>query len=76
MAAEKSNGSNASSENTRFAIAKVYNNVINRLQLPSSNQVNVKLTVVEVSKEFTDNLGIEWSSLTLDSIITAAEMAA
>ena len=65
----KSNGSNASSENTRFAIAKVYNNVINRLQLPSSNQVNVKLTVVEVSKEFTDNLGIEWSSLTLDSII-------
>lgn len=65
----KSNGSNASSENTRFAIAKVYNNVINRLQLLSSNQVNVKLTVVEVSKEFTDNLGIEWSSLTLDSII-------
>ena len=65
----KSNGSNASSENTRFAIAKVYNNVINRLQVPSSNQVNVKLTVVEVSKEFTDNLGIEWSSLTLDSII-------
>ncbi|HHT8351627.1 TPA: type II and III secretion system protein family protein [Raoultella ornithinolytica] len=65
----KSNGSNASSENTRFAIGKVYNNVINRLQLPSSNQVNVKLTVVEVSKEFTDNLGIEWSSLTLDSII-------
>ncbi|HFV9620250.1 TPA: type II and III secretion system protein family protein, partial [Salmonella enterica subsp. enterica serovar Muenchen] len=35
----------------------------------SSNQVNVKLTVVEVSKEFTDNLGIEWSSLTLDSML-------
>lgn len=66
----KSNGSD-SSENTRFAVAKVYDNVINRLQLPSSNQVNVKLTVVEVSKEFTDNLGIEWSSLTLDSIISS-----
>lgn len=48
---------------------RIYYNVINRLQLPSSNQVNVKLTVVEVSKEFTDNLGIEWSSLTLKSII-------
>lgn len=48
---------------------RIYYNVINRLQLPSSNQVNVKLTIVEVSKEFTDNLGIEWSSLTLKSII-------
>ncbi|MNC13769.1 Type II secretion system protein D precursor [compost metagenome] len=28
------------------------------------------MTVVEVSKQFTDNLGIDWSSLTLDSIIT------
>lgn len=65
----KSNGSGDGNEGARFAVAKVYDNVINRLQLPSSNQVNVKLTVVEVSKEFTDNLGIEWSSLTLDSII-------
>lgn len=52
-----------------FMSTKVYDNVINRLQLPSSNQVNVKLTVVEVTKEFTDNLGIDWSSLTLNSII-------
>lgn len=35
----------------------------------SAQQVNVKLTVVEVTKKFTDALGIEWSSLTLDSII-------
>ncbi|MDF7680857.1 pilus assembly protein N-terminal domain-containing protein [Enterobacteriaceae bacterium ESL0689] len=48
---------------------KYYDNVINHLQIPSSNQVNVQLTVVEVSKQFTDNLGIEWSSLKLDSII-------
>ncbi|EOH3640162.1 tight adherence secretin RcpA, partial [Salmonella enterica subsp. enterica serovar Braenderup] len=48
---------------------KVYDNIINRLQLPSSNQVNVKLTVVEVAKGFTDSLGIDWSSLTLNSIV-------
>lgn len=54
-----------------FLSSNTWFNVINRLQLPSSNQVNVKLTVVEVSKEFTDNLGIEWSSLTLDSIINS-----
>ncbi|WP_431810128.1 type II and III secretion system protein family protein [Jejubacter sp. L23] len=46
-----------------------YSNIINRLKTPASNQVNVKLTVVEVSKEFSDSLGIDWSSLTLDSII-------
>ncbi|EJR0220672.1 type II and III secretion system protein family protein [Raoultella planticola] len=67
----KSSGDSDSNKGPRFAVAKVYDNVINRLQLPSSNQVNVKLTVVEVSKEFTDNLGIEWSSLTLDSIISS-----
>jgi len=53
----------------RFSSVRYYENIINRLTLPASNQVNVKLTVVEVSKEFTDNLGIDWSSLTLDSII-------
>lgn len=47
-----------------------WNNVIDRMTVQSSaQQVNVKLTVVEVTKKFTDALGIEWSSLTLDSII-------
>lgn len=59
-----------------FMTSKVYDNVINRLQLPSSNQVNVKLTVVEVTKEFTDNLGIDWSSLTLSSIIEGDSVSA
>lgn len=57
------------SDEIPFASYKKYDNIINRIELPSSNQVNVKLTVVEVSKEFTDNLGIEWSSLTLDSML-------
>ncbi|EHI7576256.1 tight adherence secretin RcpA [Salmonella enterica] len=57
------------SDDIPFASYKRYDNIINKIELPSSNQVNVKLTVVEVSKEFTDNLGIEWSSLTLDSML-------
>lgn len=72
---ENSGKSASSNEDARFTAAKTYDNVINRLQLPSSNQVNVKLTVVEVSKEFTDTLGIEWSSLTLDSIINNGSSA-
>lgn len=58
-----------SDDSANFMRRKTYDNLINRIQLPSTNQVNVKLTVVEVSKEFTDTLGIEWRSLTLDSII-------
>lgn len=47
-----------------------WDNIIDRMTILSSpQQVNVKLTVVEVTKQFTDALGIEWSSLTLDSII-------
>ncbi|WP_440864847.1 type II and III secretion system protein family protein [Symbiopectobacterium purcellii] len=52
-----------------FMTKTIYSNVINRLQLPSPNQVNVKLSVVEVSKKFTDTLGIEWSNLTLSGLI-------
>jgi len=48
---------------------KKFSNIINKISLPSANQVNVKLTVVEVTKDFTDNLGIDWSSLTLSSMI-------
>lgn len=59
----------SSSTDINFMYRKVYDNIINRLQLPSSNQVNVKLTVVEVAKGFTDSLGIDWSSLTLNSIV-------
>ena len=39
-----------------------YQNVINQLQLSMTNQVNVKLSVVEVTKSFTDNLGIDWGN--------------
>ncbi|WP_410794977.1 type II and III secretion system protein family protein [Kluyvera sichuanensis] len=53
-----------------------WGNVIDRMTvLSTSQQVNVKLTVVEVTKNFTDALGIEWSSLTLDSIINGGSAA-
>lgn len=42
---------------------RTYENVINRLTTPQTNQVNVRLTVVEVTKEFRDNIGIEWTNI-------------
>jgi Flp pilus assembly protein, secretin CpaC len=39
-----------------------YKGVINKLEMPTTNQVNVKLSVVEVTKSFTDNVGIDWST--------------
>ncbi|MWP46335.1 type II and III secretion system protein family protein [Gilliamella sp. Pas-s27] len=46
----------------------VYNNIIDNIRVIEEYQVNVKLTFVEVSKKFTDSLGIEWQSLTLNSM--------
>lgn len=37
-----------------------YEQVINKLKVPVTNQVNVKLTIAEVTKEFVDNVGIDW----------------
>ena len=34
----------------------------NRLTLPMSNQVNVKITLVEINKSYSDSLGIDWSA--------------
>lgn len=40
---------------------KKYYNVINKLDVLTTNQINVQLSVVEVEKSFSDSLGIEWS---------------
>ncbi|ATM94449.1 putative tight adherance operon protein [Yersinia frederiksenii] len=40
----------------------VFEGLVNRLKLPTTNQVNVKLTVVEVTKTFMDNVGVDWSN--------------
>ncbi len=46
----------------------VYRNIIKRFTLPrqKANQVNVQMVIVEVSKEFTDAIGVEWSQIALD----------
>lgn len=50
-----------------FLNKTVYKNVIDRIVVTEESQVNVKLTFVEVSKKFSDALGIEWSNLTIAS---------
>ncbi|WP_392564692.1 type II and III secretion system protein family protein [Orbus wheelerorum] len=51
-----------------FLRKKSYDNIIDQIEVIQETQVNVKLTFVEVSKSFTNALGIEWQSLTLESI--------
>ncbi|WP_431810118.1 type II and III secretion system protein family protein [Jejubacter sp. L23] len=41
----------------------LYEGLINKLQLPITNQVNVKLSIVEVTREFTDNIGVDWNTV-------------
>ena len=37
-----------------------YKKLQNRMRLPQANQVNVKISVVELNKTYSDSLGIEW----------------
>jgi pilus assembly protein CpaC len=61
---------NYGSSNVPFMRLRKFENIVDRIQITKNNQVNVKLTLVEVSKEFNDNLGIEWQNLTLNSMIS------
>lgn len=56
-------GSGSNEKESSWLADVVYKGVINKLQIPMTNQVNVKLSVVEVTKNFTDNVGIDWSTL-------------
>ncbi|MCW6567510.1 pilus assembly protein N-terminal domain-containing protein [Yersinia ruckeri] len=40
-----------------------YSNITNKITIPVTNQVNVKLTIAEVTKDFTDNIGLDWSTI-------------
>ncbi|HHL2499858.1 TPA: type II and III secretion system protein family protein [Yersinia enterocolitica] len=46
-----------------FSTNSDYYGIINKIKLPQSNQVNVKLTIAEVTKDFTENVGINWSTI-------------
>lgn len=41
-----------------------YDNVLNHARVNEATQINVRLTVVEVSRHFVEQLGISWSDLT------------
>ncbi|MCK8562297.1 type II and III secretion system protein family protein [Yersinia ruckeri] len=40
-----------------------HSNITNKITIPVTNQVNVKLTIAEVTKDFTDNIGLDWSTI-------------
>lgn len=54
--------SSNSDDNTPWLSDVSWEGVINKLELPITNQVNVKLSVVEVSREFIDNVGLDWGA--------------
>lgn len=54
--------SESNNESIDFMEKISFEGLVNRLKLPMVNQVNVKLSVVEVSKSFMDNVGIDWSN--------------
>lgn len=62
--ANTNGGSGGNGENSNSWLDEVvYQEVINQLKLPMTNQVNVKLSVVEVTKTFSDNVGIDWGTI-------------
>ncbi|TDQ57638.1 pilus assembly protein CpaC [Mesocricetibacter intestinalis] len=52
----------ADDERVPFLDKYSYDDVINNSQVEDNVQINVKLTVVEISKRFSDALGINWNN--------------
>ncbi|WP_145539534.1 type II and III secretion system protein family protein [Yersinia kristensenii] len=40
-----------------------YSGIVNKIKIISSSQVNVKLTIAEVTKDFSENIGVDWSTI-------------
>lgn len=55
-----------------FLDYRLYDNIVDNIKVTEEYQVNVKLTFVEVNKDFTDALGIEWQGLSLGSMLGSA----
>ena len=70
MRQEYSEGGSSGTHYLTFQDYYTYSNIIDNIRVLQEYQVNVQLTFVEVSKDFTDSLGIEWQSLTLDSMMS------
>lgn len=54
--------STSSSSSQELAAGKSYNGIVNNLEVAVTKQVNVKLTIAEVSQSFAENLGIQMYS--------------
>lgn len=54
-------GPNGDEEDVPFLNKYEYEGVVNNSNVDETNQINVKLTIVEVNKRFSDALGINWS---------------
>ncbi|MCZ2722861.1 pilus assembly protein N-terminal domain-containing protein [Marinomonas sp. 15G1-11] len=46
-----------------FLTRRTYTGLVNQIQVANTKQVNVKLTVAEVSSSFVDEIGINWGSV-------------
>ncbi|WP_235861816.1 type II and III secretion system protein family protein [Vibrio palustris] len=57
-----STGSNSDSDEQSLDLGKQYQGIVNNLEVAVTKQVNVKLTVAEVSQSFAENLGIQINS--------------
>ncbi len=54
---------NEEKSKTQYLNSHEYSGIINKIKLPESNQVNVKLTIAEVTKDFSENVGVDWSTI-------------
>ncbi|MGL4372358.1 MAG: type II and III secretion system protein family protein [Turicibacter sp.] len=60
-------GNNAEDDKLYYTAKYNFNDIINNLKVVSVDQINVKITVAEVSSSFLTNLGISYSSLNNDT---------
>ncbi|WP_191602897.1 type II and III secretion system protein family protein [Marinomonas algicola] len=49
-----------------FLTRRTYKGLVNQIEVANTKQVNVKLTVAEVSSSFVDQIGINWGSVLSD----------
>ena len=57
-----------------FLDKQLYFNIVDKIEVIQETQVNVKLTFVEVSKDFTNSLGIEWQGVNLAESASAGSL--
>lgn len=59
---ESSSSSSNSNSSSTLKVGKTYQGVVNNLEVAVTKQVNVKLTIAEVSQSFSENLGLQMYS--------------